>query len=290
MADFELKVLECGHTTLDYELAVTADPDEIVMGDRRSRDRRLLRHPVYAYVIEHPDGRVLVDTGINSNFTREWKNEFYQQAMAYDPGPDGLFLQRLKEHGLTPGDFEHVVVTHLHTDHAGNLRSFAPTSAQIFVGESELRGAVDVKGGLLREDLVTLWGVTSPQGFTRADFSCLLPDRATQVFADFELLRNVWIVSIPGHTWGTLGVAINLPNEGWMLLASDAIYLAATWGRRFRGNILNQFPSEWAKSASKIKSLAMRYEMKILPGHDDQVIVPDAGGGHEVVGLQTTYR
>lgn len=284
-----LRIVECGHTTLDYELAVSAGPEEIVSVTDERRHRRLLTHPIYAYVIDSPKGRVLVDTGVSTEYEREWKDEFYRSAMSYDPGPDGLFRQRLQEHGLTPDSFDHVVITHLHTDHAGNVRLFAPTSAKIFVGESELRGAVAVKGGLLRDDLVTLWGVTSPQGFTRTDFACLMPDRAIEVFADFELIPDVWVICIPGHTWGTLGVAVKLPNEGWVLIASDAIYLAATWGRRFVGNVINQFPEEWARSAVKIRRLAERYGMKVLPGHDDKVIVPEAGGEHQVIELQAMY-
>lgn len=290
MKGIELRVLECGLTSLDYELAVTAHPDEIVTAEHTKGGRRLLRHPIYAYVIEHPDGRVLVDTGVSASFRSDWKEGFYLDAMAYDPGDDGLFTQRLEQMGLRPEDFDHVVVTHLHTDHAGNVRLFADTHAKIYVGEAELRGAVSIKGGLVRDDLVTMWGVTSPQGFTRADWGCLLPDRATQVWADFELMEDVWIVTLPGHTWGTIGVATKLEDDGWVLMPSDAIYLAATWGdRRFVGSLLNQFPDQWADSAVKCRRLFERYGMTILPGHDDKVITPK-GGGHEVVPLKPVYH
>lgn len=288
----ELKVLECGHTLLDHELALTAHPDHMVTGAHPEGRRRLLRHPVYAYVIEHPEGRVLVDTGVSVRFRDEWKAEFYQEAMAYDPGPDGLFTQRLEQHGWTLDDFDHVVITHLHTDHAGNARLFTPTKARIYVGEGELRGAVTTKGGLLRDDFVTVWGVTSPQGFTRADFASLLPDRTTEIWGDFELLKDVWIVTLPGHTWGTIGVAVKLEESGWMLIASDAIYLAATWGeKRLYGSLLNQYPEEWARSAVKVRRLVERYGMTIMPGHDNQVIVTSGPGRKFTVEpLQDHYR
>lgn len=291
MKGIELKVLECGRTSLDYELAVTAHPEEVVTGARPEGERRLLTHPIYVYVIEHPGGRVLVDTGVSEQFRLEWKEGFYRDAMSYDPGSDGLFTERLKQHRLGPEDFEHVVVTHLHTDHAGNVRLFTDTDAKIYVGQDELREAVRTKGGLLRDDLVTMWGVTSPQGFTRADWACLLPDRAVEVWGDFELLEDVWIVTLPGHTWGTIGVATKLEERGWVLLASDAIYLAATWGqKRFVGSLLNQFPDRWADSAVKARRLFERYGMTILPGHDDKVIAPTAGGAHQIEPLQRLYR
>ena len=284
-----LDVLECGRTTLDFELALTGHPDRLATASQAG-SKELLRHPIYVYVIDHPEGRVLLDTGVSTRYQSEWKNEFYQDAMAYDPGENGLFPQRLENAGLVPDDFEHVVISHLHTDHAGNVRMFADTDARIYVGEDELRGAVSQKGGLIRDDLVTLWGVTSPQGFTRADFACLLPDRAIQVFADFELLPGVWIVTLPGHTWGTLGVAVQLPESGWVLLASDAMYLADTYGKPMMGSILNQFPEQWARSAVKIRRMVERYEMTLFPGHDDRVIVPEGGGKHRVEPLALEYR
>ena len=229
----KLLVLSCGHTTLDLELVLTGHPDPSVVRHlipctHTPGPDGKIAHPIYAYVIEHDAAQILVDTGMSDTFSRDWKNNFYKEAMVYDPGPDGLFTQRLAQMDMKPSDFTDLIVTHLHTDHAGNVPLFANGGTRIIVHEDELRGCVTEKGGLLRDDLLTLWGVTSPQGFTRKDFACLLPDRATTVFGDQEIHRGVWTVSLPGHTWGTMGVAVNLPHSGWLLLASDHIYLSAS--------------------------------------------------------------
>jgi glyoxylase-like metal-dependent hydrolase (beta-lactamase superfamily II) len=289
MGALTLRVVECGHTTLDHELALTGHPDRITQVGRPSRQVGELRHPIYAYLIEHTEGRILVDTGVSANFKAEWREGFYRDAMSYDPGPDGLLPQRLEQLGLSPADIGHVVVTHLHTDHAGNVRMFAPTNTRIYVGEGELRGCATTKGGLLRDDLLTIWGVTSPQGFTRADFSCLLPDRAVQVFADFELLPGVWVITLPGHTWGTLGVAVRLPQTGWVLIASDTIYLADSWGERFVPSLLHHNLEIWAHSAHKVRRLADRYAMTVLPGHDNRAIRRLQDGGYEICDVAETY-
>lgn len=277
----KLTVLCCGHTTLAAELVATAVSDKALI-------RHLMpcchgpdadgnvAHPVYAYVIEHETGRMVVDTGMSDSFKKDWKNNFYTERMAYDPGADGLFTQRLEQLDLKPSDISDLVVTHLHTDHAGNVPMFAANEkTRILVHEDELRGCVTEKGGLLRDDLLTLWGVTSPQGFTRKDFACLLPDRATTVFGDQEIYRGIWTVSLPGHTWGTMGVAVNLPHSGWILLASDHIYLSSTYAEPFNVSILNQDPRRWAHSALKVRRLVEKYEMRVLPGHDNRIIVPD---------------
>lgn len=296
MTATQLIVLECGHTTLDFELVATGHPDKSVarhlMACVHPPDASgKIAHPVYAWIVIHPDGRILVDTGMSDTFSKDWKNNYYKEAMSYDPGPDGLFTQRLKQLDLAPKDFTDVIITHLHTDHAGNLPMFAASDARIIVHEDELRGAVTEKGGMVRDDLVTLWGVASPQGFTRRDFGCLLPKRATTVFGDQELYRGVWAVSTPGHTWGTLGVAVRLKHAGWMLIASDHIYLAANYGDPFIPNVLNQDPRTWAKSALKVRRIVEKYSMSVLPGHDNKIIVPDktAEKGFRIEDLKLNY-
>jgi N-acyl homoserine lactone hydrolase len=277
----KLIVLSCGHTTLDLELVLTGHPDPSIMRhllpcNHTAGPDGKIAHPIYAYVIQHDAAQILVDTGMSDSFSKDWKNNFYKEAMVYDPGPDGLFTQRLAQIDMKPSDFTDLIVTHLHTDHAGNVPLFASGDTRIIVHEDELRGCVTEKGGLLRDDLLTLWGVTSPQGFTRKDFACLLPDRATTVFGDQEIYRGVWTVSLPGHTWGTMGVAVNLPQSGWILMASDHIYLSASYGDPFMGNLLNQDPRRWAHSALKVRRLVEKYRMRVLPGHDSKIIVPDS--------------
>jgi N-acyl homoserine lactone hydrolase len=290
MATIKVKVLECGRTSLDYELAVTAHPDSLLTQSHPERQKRWLHHPIYAYVIDHPDGPILVDTGVSPDFEKAWRHPFYTDAMAYKPGEDGLFTQRLKDAGYGPEDFRYVVITHLHTDHAGNAPLFRDAGAKIMVHEDELRGAITTKGALLREDDLSLWGVTSVQGFTRRDFGFLVPDRATTFYGDIEIARNVWVLSLPGHTWGTAGVAVRLERSGWLLIASDAIYLADTYGDPFVGSILNQNQETWARTALKVRRLAERYDMTVLPGHDDTVIERPAAKTGRRAALRSEYE
>jgi N-acyl homoserine lactone hydrolase len=286
-----LRVIECGRTSLDYEMAVTGHPDYLMRQSdpQRHAEHRWLHHPIYAFIIEHPDGNILVDTGVSPEFVQRWRHPFYPDVMAYQPGEGGLFTERLAQHGFGPEDFRYVVLTHLHTDHTGNALMFQHAGARIVVHEDELRGAITHKGGLLRDDDLTLWGATSQQGFVRQEFGFLVPDRATTVYADQEIARGVWVVSLPGHTWGTLGVAVHLPQAGWVLLASDAMYLTDTYQHPFLNSMLNHNQDLWARSALKIRTLAERYDMTIIPGHDDHVIEHPHERTGTVVDIQPDY-
>lgn len=290
MDGIRIRVLHCGTTTIDYELALTAGPDDVLTTEHPEGARRKLPHPIYTYVVEHPEGRLLVDTGVSAEFAKQWKKGFYVSAMPHDPGEDGLLTQQLAAAGMGVEDFDWVLLTHLHTDHAGNAPMFKRAGSKILVHEDELRGAVTTKGGLLRDDDVTLWGVTSQQGFVRANFGFLVPDRATTVYGDVEVMKDVWLVSLPGHTWGTMGVAVRLERQGWVLIASDAIYLADTYRRPFVGTILNQNQESWARSAVKVRRLAERYDMRVLPGHDDQCVTGMSGNLPTVERVAEAYE
>ena len=93
--------------------------------------------PAIAYIIEHPDGRILWETGISTRASDEWLS-VWQELVDLSPAPPEVCLEnRLKELGLGPEDFRWVVMGHLHTDHAGGLRIFQDANVDIVVHEDE---------------------------------------------------------------------------------------------------------------------------------------------------------
>src|ERR671918_1804623 len=83
------------------------------------------RMPVYVHVIDHPDARVLVDTGMT---------ELHPAMADMDPR-----LRPLSEQDFDLAGIDIVVNTHLHADHCGGNHLFA--GKPIYVQRRELDDA-----------------------------------------------------------------------------------------------------------------------------------------------------
>jgi N-acyl homoserine lactone hydrolase len=142
--------------------------------------------PVYVHVIDHPAGRVLVDTGMT---------ELHPLVADMDP--------RLKP--LSGGDFDlggvdMVVNTHLHFDHCGGNRLFA--GKPIYVQRRELDDARS-------EDDYTIREWVDPPGI-----------RYVPVDGELELLPGIRLLPAPGHTPGSQVIVVGT-GEHPVVIAGD---------------------------------------------------------------------
>lgn len=138
------------------------------------------RMPVYAHLIDHPDARVLVDTGIK---------ELHPAVADMDP-----HLRPWTDRDVDIAGIDMVVNTHLHFDHCGGNHLFA--GRPIYVQRRELDDARSADGYTIRE-----W--VDPPGV-----------RYVPVDGEFELLPGVRLVQAPGHTPGTQVVVVDPVGSG----------------------------------------------------------------------------
>jgi N-acyl homoserine lactone hydrolase len=144
--------------------------------------------PVYVHVIDHPDGRVLVDTGMTE-----------LSPLAEDMDPRLRPLNEQQNFDVAAIDM--VVNTHLHFDHCGGNNLFA--DKPIYVQRAEL------------DDARTLDDYTVPEW---VDFPGA---KYVPVDGERELLPGVRLVPAPPHTRGTQIVVVET-DEGRVVLAGDA--------------------------------------------------------------------
>lgn len=103
--------------------------------------------PIYAWVIEHPDGVIVIDTGetskaVEPGYFPVWHPYF--KNMREWVKPEEEIGPQLKNIGINPSDVKYVIMTHLHTDHAGGL-SYFPNS-EILVHKKAYADALGFKG------------------------------------------------------------------------------------------------------------------------------------------------
>jgi glyoxylase-like metal-dependent hydrolase (beta-lactamase superfamily II) len=82
-------------------------------------------------------------------------------------------------------------------------------------------------------------------------------------------MRGLTLISVPGHTPGTMGLLIELEHTGAVLLTSDAMYTHDTYGPPAVGTPITWDIGHWGQSIEKIHRLAMEHEAFVFPGHSE---------------------
>ena len=92
------------------------------------------------YLIDTGDEVILVDTGLPAEQPEETPDE---KTVIYTGHNVGTYMEQLAALGYKPQQVTKILLTHRHSDHSGELRSFP--NAKIFVNADEL-GAEELKG------------------------------------------------------------------------------------------------------------------------------------------------
>lgn len=82
----------------------------------------LFEFPALAYVIEHPEGLTVVDTGLGTHIPKPRTVRGFPPTPATTPEQE--IGPQMRQRGLDPEDVRRVVITHLDWDHTGGLRHF----------------------------------------------------------------------------------------------------------------------------------------------------------------------
>ena len=122
----KITILRCGTTIVDEALPLSNRSKNpfAYTGIARGKKHKI-EVPVTAYLIEHPDAIILVDTGWDTAIRKDARK--YEGFANYFASPEKLpegqaVTEHLDKLGYAPGDIDYCILTHMDIDHAGGLQ------------------------------------------------------------------------------------------------------------------------------------------------------------------------
>lgn len=208
-------------------------------------------------LVETDEGLVLVDTGLGlhdfSNPTRMVR--FFRWDFGILNQPDSAAVRQIARLGYALADVRHIVLTHLHFDHAGGLPDFP--QAQVHLHRREYEALQHPRTWI-------------ELAYDRADFAhqpaWTLYDQPDADWLGFEAIRlpfsvEMYLVPLFGHTRGHCGVAIR-DQAVWLFQCADALptnaqfNIAPRWlNRLVLGPHVPRLQA-WAKTHPDVRLLA----------------------------------
>jgi glyoxylase-like metal-dependent hydrolase (beta-lactamase superfamily II) len=222
--------------------------------------------PIYVWVIEHPEGVIVVDTGETSMVSQpgyfpRW-HPYYTLGVREWVRPEEEIGPQLKAMGISSKDIRWLVMTHLHTDHAGGLSHFPDT--EILVSREEYEAASGLRGkirGYLPHRRPS-WFAPTLVDFEGRSFGSF-PESITLTKSD-----DVVLVRTAGHTAGHISVVVR-DNNGAFFLAGDTSYTEELMHRRIVDGV-GPDVAQSLKTLDRINRFVEEIPTVYLPSHDPE--------------------
>lgn len=236
-----IHAMTCGWMTMD-------------LGSMLKGEEGKIKIPVPSYLIRHPKGLVLYDTGLHKSMQDAPDDRLGILApmfdIHYEVNED--VAARLAELDVDVNDITYLVNSHLHFDHCGG--NDAIPNAPIVVQKKELEGAKTPE-------------IANTIGFFAQDWDhghdFILADGEYDVFGD----GSVVCIPTPGHTPGHQSLKVTT-NQSTTVLAGDACYLRKSLEDMWLPALYFD-ADQMLLSFQKLKELESK-GAKIFYGHDPE--------------------
>ena len=160
---------------------VRLDLASVLLPDHHPAASRGRSVPVFGYCILHPDGPILVDTGVG------YGNEFIDELYQPDRKDLGMVLAQV---GVSVTDIVAVVNSHLHFDHCGQ-------NPLLFDGKATFLAQAD-----------EIQTVETEEHYTDRRWALAPAAQQRILRGDEPLAPGVTVLSTPGHTRGHQSVLV----------------------------------------------------------------------------------
>ena len=220
-------------------------------------------------LVNHPRGVYLFDAGFGRNVERHFETASRLMQTFADVTLGTPAAVQLEALGIAPADLEGILLSHGHWDHTSGLEDFPGVPVYLARRELESISVDDPNSRLL---------ATSRQDF---DLRVLeLPGRPYRGFAASRDLfgdGSVVVVEMGGHTSGSLGMFVNLPNGRRYFFIGDVSWTreGIEWPAEkpwlLRRTVDSQ-PADVRRLLVQIHRLALEdRDLVVVPAHDGRV-------------------
>ncbi|WP_170319674.1 N-acyl homoserine lactonase family protein [Polyangium spumosum] len=198
-------VLECGNVTINDLSLLTPGEDE-------GTAKKLTNS---CFLIDHPKGKLLWDTGIDDRLGPEPVTVFNG---GFDLSVTKPLLPQLEEIGVTPDEVDFLALSHFHDDHSGNANHFG--GATLLIQRAEFDAAFGPNPELY--------------GFDAKSYAELSAERARVLEGEHDVFGDgrVRILPAPGHSPGHQVLFIELEQTGPVVLSGDLYHFTGARERR----------------------------------------------------------
>ncbi len=223
-------------------------------------EARDIKIPINMWVLDHPKGLVLFDTGNNVAISDGQCKAHWVAGLCDFLQPSqtraDVIDKQLEKIGYKISDVKIVITSHSHLDHIGNIEMF-PDAIHV----------------IQKKELYQAWW---PEKFQRggahvmADYDDARDFNYLELNGDYDLFGDgsVVVLSTPGHTLGHQSVKVKLPETGTVILSQDAIWMEENLEGYPAG--LNYSVLDYTNSVNRLKLMRDIENAKLWFGHSSK--------------------
>lgn len=233
-----LYVLDCG--TL-----VNNKPEDYGLKREEVKDTNMA---VTCYLVMHPKGMLLFDTGLNDRLVGR---PLYENVVeGYGQIKFNTLRGQLADLGVTPAKIDYLVTSHYHWDHVGNAGDFGASTWLVYKGDHD-----------------QMFGKEARAYAWFGQYAALEHSKTTIVSGDHDVFGDgtVVVIATPGHTEGHCSLLVRLKNSGAIVLSGDLYHYPEE--RDLRRMPQEETTTGTVESRQKVEELLRRTGAQLWVGH-----------------------
>jgi N-acyl homoserine lactone hydrolase len=203
---------------------------------------------VTCYLVVHPKGMLLYDTGLNDRLVGR---PLYENVLeGYAQIKFNTLSGQLADIGVAPAKIDYLVLSHYHWDHIGNAGDFAGSTWLVYKGD--------------RDDMFSKEARAYPWF---GEYAALEHSKTVLLNGDHDVFGDgtVVVLATPGHTPGHCSLLVRLKNTGPVVLSGDLYHYPEE-------RTLNRMPDEektsgTVESRRKVEELLRSTGAQLWIGH-----------------------